>query len=123
MLSCPVNNDCGKLAAKDGKHSDGIEDGDKQNSRRIIRWKTIDIADVGRCPEKEEPPHAVRKQLCKEDAPSLREGEELNEGDRTLQPPSGEGLGEGAVLLYICQLCLVHPLAFLRFLVEEKPES
>ena len=121
MLPRTVDNNGRQFAAVYREHCDGIEYEYEQHGSRIVALQAVDVADVSGRPEEEEPPDSVGKELCEEDAPSLWEGEELDErnGFLVLYLLFGRFL----ILLDISQLSLVHAFTFLWLLVDEHPES
>ena len=83
------------------------------------------VAEIGRSPEQEEPPHAISKQLTHDERPCLAEGETLPEGDGflLLDIRTVLHLHNIVVLFNIVQLGLVHITASMRFVIEPYPQT
>ena len=64
ILARAVDDDGGQLSAVDGQHGDGVEHEDEPLRRGRVGSEPVDIGDVGRHPEQEEPPHAVGHEPC-----------------------------------------------------------
>ena len=85
------------------------------------------VAEVGRSPEQEEPPHAVREELTGDELPGLLEREALPQGDLLFLLGLG-GRVRGSrivriILVDVSQFGLVHMLALFRLLIHEGPEE
>ena len=74
VLSGFVDNDGGQFAAIDGEHRDGIEYKDEQHGCWVVGLQAINITDVCRCPEQEEPPNTVGNEFGKEEVLTWRFG-------------------------------------------------
>jgi len=85
----------------------------------------IDIAEVGRCPEKVEPPYTIGEELTCNKLPCLTVGETLEQRNGFLRFLLGRLLVGFflIVLMDISQLCSVDMFRLFGFLIPLKPEE
>ena len=83
------------------------------------------VAEVCRCPEQEEPPHAVGHELTHEERPRLFVGEALEERDGLLflRIVAILRLGNVVVLLDVVEFGLIDTRILSGFVVEPRPQT
>ena len=83
------------------------------------------VAEIGRCPEEEEPPHTIGHELTHEERPRLLESEALPERDGLLFLLLIAILyvGNIVVLFDIVQFGLVHALVLGRLIIQPCPKT
>ena len=80
ILACPVHEYGRKLASEDGEHRDKVQDKDKGYSQRVGGLDPELCVEIGRSPEKEEPPDSVGYEPCEDEGPGFLVLEDLTKG-------------------------------------------
>ena len=94
----------GQIAAADADYGDDeVEHEDEGLSHGVGRL-VAQFGEVGRCPEEEEPPHAVGEEFAHDEGPCLAIGEALEEGN--LQVVVGLFAVGGGCSLYLVGWCV-----------------
>ena len=119
-----VNKDCREFTTIDRKHGHGIQGKDQRHTQRVGSLDTKLCIQIGRSPEKEEPPNTVGHKFTGNESPSLFKSKALPEADLLLILFFYKDNAFFVLILFnIIQFRFIDMLALTRCRVHEDPQA